>query len=123
MNKLPDLKLKVGDIVSWNGVEGEVKRSMFGDFLLCVQVVFKINQNDSMYSFTKEGCLFPEQTTPCLEVVKRKKKTKVFKEWIHKEGSIDGILIDDNYRDVAGESWKGVFLQWTGREFEIEVNE
>ena len=69
---MKNYEFKVGDKVDWNGVEGEVTELNEGyntDYPL--GVIF--GKNCYNY-FTRGGSFHEKQTTPCLKLIKSKKK-------------------------------------------------
>ena len=56
--------------------------------------------------------------------IKPTKKTRTFYEWINKRGDLQAALLTKDFHSISNLDAQHViqFLEWTGREFEIEVD-
>jgi hypothetical protein len=114
---------KVGDKVSFGGLEGEVS-SIRHTLTLSVTASFK---NDTYYSFTEDGKVHPDHTEPLLKLVqpaktKVKRALYVYKRkiWFTPSISAHYYKNDDEFKSLSAPD-----IEWFKRlpETEIEVEE
>lgn len=115
------MEFKVGDIVTFGGIEGEVVSIDSTYYPLIVE--FK---DKSRCVFTLDGKYCTSHTEPLLKLKERpvKKNVRTFYEWIDRDGFVRHLIITEDFKDIKGENYEyeGKFLMWTGRSFDIEVD-
>lgn len=113
-------KFKVGDKVSWCGVEGEVIKVCDGDvYPIIVNLIGRV----AMHMFTHDGKYFDWHKEPSLKLIEPAKQIKEVYQWrcwVKKDSCwrVDPVLLD---KKQAKEQYEGRRYEAHMGPFQVEV--